>query len=74
MFHFQDVSAPDKASSKVPGHAERLSSVTSPKEVVEITDPPRRITEEEARKLDEECVSRFLKFDAKHITDGQVDI
>lgn len=67
----KDVSAPDKASSKVPGHAERLSSVTSPKEVVEITDPPRRITEEEARKLDEECVSRFLKFDAKHITDGQ---
>lgn len=67
----KDVSAPDKATSKVPGHAERLSSVTSPKEVVEIVDPPRRITEEEARKLDEECVSRFLKFDAKHITDGQ---
>eukprot|EP00106_Octopus_bimaculoides_P014233 XP_014781675.1 PREDICTED: oxidation resistance protein 1-like isoform X4 [Octopus bimaculoides] len=62
-----DVSLSDKSVSKVPGHAERLS----PKEVVEINDPARRISEEEARKLDEECVSRFLKFDAKHITDGQ---
>ncbi|GAB1609098.1 oxidation resistance protein 1-like isoform X5 [Argonauta hians] len=59
--------ASEKCVSKVPGHAERLS----PKEVVEVTDPSRRISEEEARKLDEECVSRFLKFDAKHITDGQ---
>ncbi|XP_036368837.1 oxidation resistance protein 1 isoform X9 [Octopus sinensis] len=62
-----DVSLSEKSVSKVPGHAERLS----PKEVVEINDPARRISEEEARKLDEECVSRFLKFDAKHITDGQ---
>lgn len=30
------------------------------------------ITDEEAAKLDEECLEKFLKINVKHITDGQV--
>ena len=62
-----------------PGHAERqapTSKTPAPK-----TPPPKTPTakhadpvEEAAKKLDEECIERFLKINAKYITDGQVGI
>ncbi len=30
------------------------------------------LSEEEAKKLDQECLQRFIKVNVKHITDGQV--
>ena len=33
---------------------------------------PHKLSEDEARELDQECYERFIKVNAKHITDGQV--
>lgn len=53
--------------SKLPGHAERQKVDDTQKD-----DPPRPLSEDEARKLDQECHERFIKVNVKHITDGQV--
>ena len=62
----------DKPPSRVPGHVERVPTpLTSPTEKNEF-HAPHKLSEEEARELDQECFERFIKVNAKHITDGQV--
>nr|XP_022295152.1 oxidation resistance protein 1-like isoform X3 [Crassostrea virginica] len=61
----------DKPPSRVPGHVERVPTpLTSPTEKNEF-HAPHKLSEEEARELDQECFERFIKVNAKHITDGQ---
>ncbi len=54
------------AERKGPGLAERLG-LGDPEPA-----PPRALSENEAKKLDDECFERFIKVNVKHITDGQV--
>lgn len=62
----------DKPPSRVPGHVERVPTpLTSPTEKNEF-HAPHKLSEDEARELDQECYERFIKVNAKHITDGQV--
>ena len=49
---------------KKPGRVERLPSSEDMK-----IKPP---SEDEAKRLDQECYERFIKVNVKHITDGQV--
>ncbi len=49
---------------KKPGRVERLPS----NEDMKIKPP----SEDEAKRLDQECYERFIKVNVKHITDGQV--
>ncbi|XP_067666112.1 nuclear receptor coactivator 7-like isoform X3 [Haliotis asinina] len=56
----------DKPPARVPGHVERQISLPKEKEPV-----PQKLTEEEAKQLDQECYERFIKINVKHITDGQ---
>ena len=49
-----------------PGLATRLGSEG------EENGPVRPLSDEEARRLDDECHERFIKVNVKHITDGQV--
>lgn len=60
----------DKPLSKVPGHAERQTPVTSPKEEEEFVIP-HKLDEDEVQQLDQDCFERFIKVNVKHITDGQ---
>ncbi|XP_023932512.1 oxidation resistance protein 1 [Lingula anatina] len=53
-----------------PGHAERVFPSSPPQEVHEI-EPPKPLSEDEAKKLDEECYERFIKLNVRYITDGQ---
>ena len=55
-----------RSPMKLPGHAERLDGPPLP------IDPPHPLSEEEVKRLDEECYERFIKVNVKHITDGQV--
>nr|KAG5691349.1 hypothetical protein BaRGS_033398 [Batillaria attramentaria] len=57
----------DKPPEKVPGHAMKIPS---PPSSASILPSPHPLSEEEARKLDEECHERFLKLCAKYITEG----
>lgn len=62
----------DKPPLRIPGHAERVPTpVSSPTENKEF-QAPHKLSEEQARELDQECYERFIKVNAKHITDGQV--
>ena len=61
----------DKPPSRVPGHAERQTPVTSPKDDVEFAIP-HKLDEDEIQQLDQDCYERFIKVNVKHITDGQV--
>ncbi|XP_046563270.1 oxidation resistance protein 1-like isoform X2 [Haliotis rubra] len=56
----------DKPPARVPGHVERQISLPKEKEPV-----PQKLSEEEAKQLDQECYERFIKINVKHITDGQ---
>ncbi|XP_048250781.1 oxidation resistance protein 1-like isoform X3 [Haliotis rufescens] len=58
----------DKPPVRVPGHVERQISL--PKEKVEPA-VPQKLSDEEAKQLDQECYERFIKINVKHITDGQ---
>ncbi|XP_025090916.1 oxidation resistance protein 1-like isoform X2 [Pomacea canaliculata] len=61
----------DKSPEHVPGHVMKVSSpvtVTAPTPTSFI--PPRVLSEEEAKQLDEECFERFIKLTAKYISDG----
>lgn len=61
----------DKPPLRIPGHAERVPTpVSSPTENKEF-QAPHKLSEEQARELDQECYERFIKVNAKHITDGQ---
>ncbi|XP_062595745.1 oxidation resistance protein 1-like isoform X1 [Saccostrea cucullata] len=61
----------DKPPARVPGHVERVPTpLSSPTEKAEF-EIPHKLSEEEARELDQECYERFIKVSAKHITDGQ---
>ncbi|XP_060065002.1 nuclear receptor coactivator 7-like [Ylistrum balloti] len=57
----------DKPPAKIPGHIERQTSTTSPSQ----DESPHKLSEEEAKQLDQECHERFIKVRVKHITDGQ---
>ncbi|XP_033727121.1 oxidation resistance protein 1-like isoform X2 [Pecten maximus] len=57
----------DKPPAKIPGHIERQTSTTSPIH----DESPQKLSEEEAKQLDQECHERFIKVGVKHITDGQ---
>ncbi|ELU17867.1 hypothetical protein CAPTEDRAFT_218966 [Capitella teleta] len=46
---------------RIPGHAERAQKA----------EVPQALTDDEAKRLDEECYERFIKVQVKHITDGQ---
>ncbi|XP_055997399.1 nuclear receptor coactivator 7-like isoform X3 [Ostrea edulis] len=62
----------DKPPSRVPGHVERIPTpISSPTEEKTEFHVPHKLSEEEARELDQECYERFIKVHAKHITDGQ---
>ena len=54
--------------SKLPGHAERQKVEEDAKD----DTPPRPLSDDDARRLDQECHERFIKVNVKHITDGQV--
>ena len=60
-----------KPPHPAPGLAERTvpAETEKPPDVV-----PKALSEEEAKRLDEECFERFIKVNVKHITDGQVRI
>ena len=60
----------DKPPSRIPGHAERQTPVTSPKDDVEFVIP-HKLDEGEIQQLDQDCRERFIKVNVKHITDGQ---
>lgn len=53
----------------VPGHARRQS--TSETESVTL---PRALSEDEVKKIDEECYQRFVKMDAKYIEPRDVSL
>ncbi|XP_064597789.1 LOW QUALITY PROTEIN: oxidation resistance protein 1-like [Liolophura sinensis] len=59
----------DRPPTKVPGHVERQTSQSSLPDTDDL--PPRKLSEEEAKELDQECYERFIKVNVKHITDGQ---
>ncbi|KAK2171656.1 hypothetical protein NP493_1048g00055 [Ridgeia piscesae] len=59
------VGSPVRSPMKLPGHAERQDGPPLP------VDPPHPLSEEEVKRLDEECYERFIKVNVKHITDGQ---
>ena len=62
----------DKPPSRVPGHVELVPTpLVSPTERNEL-HAPHKLSKDEARELDHECYERFIKVNAKHITDGQV--
>ncbi|XP_071142987.1 oxidation resistance protein 1-like isoform X1 [Mytilus edulis] len=60
----------DKPPSRVPGHAQRQTPVTSPKDDAEFVIP-HVLDEDEIQQLDQDCYERFIKVNCKHITDGQ---
>lgn len=60
----------DRPPAKIPGHVERQTSVSSLPDADDL--PARKLSEEEAKELDQECYERFIKVSVKHITDGQV--
>ena len=67
-FIFQDIPVVRQAErQKKPGRVERMNS----KEDVGGIKP---LSEEQAKRLDQECYERFIKVNVKHITDGQVRI
>ena len=56
---------------KKPGRVERMNSQEDRR------DKPgaggiKPLTEDQAKRLDQECYERFIKVNVKHITDGQV--
>ncbi|CAH1774592.1 unnamed protein product [Owenia fusiformis] len=51
---------------KSPGHAERVFTDSIPEPAA-----PKPLSEDDAKKLDQECYARFIKINVKHITDGQ---
>lgn len=57
----------DKPPAKIPGHIERQTSTSSHS----YDESPQKLSEEEAKQLDQECHERFIKVGVKHITDGQ---
>ena len=56
---------------KKPGRAERLNSQEDRKNYT-AGGGIKALSEQEAKKLDQECYERFIKVNVKHITDGQV--
>ena len=44
----------------------------APSSEANLSTIPKALSEEEARRLDQECYARFIKVNVKHITDGQV--
>ena len=64
----------DKPPSRVPGHVMKIPS--PPASAVPKTDSkaklPHMLSEDEARKLDEECYERFIKVCAQFICEGLV--
>ena len=71
--HGTPVNSPKSPLSpaKGPGVAERVAPVTM---TAHETGPARPLTEDEAHRLDQECLQRFIKINVKHITDGQVSV
>ncbi|XP_041360796.1 oxidation resistance protein 1-like isoform X3 [Gigantopelta aegis] len=61
----------DKPPSRIPGHAERQTSLSSPQEKKDVDVIPHKLTDEDVQYLDQECFERFIKINVKHITDGQ---
>ncbi|XP_021364268.1 oxidation resistance protein 1-like isoform X2 [Mizuhopecten yessoensis] len=57
----------DKPPAKIPGHIERQTSTTSPGQDSSL----QKLSEYEAKQLDQDCHERFIKVCVKHITDGQ---
>ncbi|GAB6029687.1 hypothetical protein CHUAL_005414 [Chamberlinius hualienensis] len=64
-------------SSPKPGRVERIGRTPSPPHSHYYHNKrsnlanSKRLSEEEEKKLDKECIERFLKINVKHITDGQ---
>ena len=68
---FQDIPVVRQAErQKKPGRVERMNS----KEDVKDKGGIKPLSEEQAKRLDQECYERFIKVNVKHITDGQVCI
>lgn len=57
----------DKPPERVPGH---VMKIPSPPSSASILQSPHPLSEDEARRLDEECYERFIKVCTKYISDG----
>ena len=66
----------DKPPARVPGHVMKIPS--PPPSALPQFQPrvqlPRTLSEDEARKLDEECYERFIKVCAQYICEGFVSV